>query len=95
MLRAMFGTKHVSLFSALRKSLLSLQVEISCRSDLSRPSGTVISVHSVINALCRNFPAPTNEDRGDGRGRCLSEYGVSNNDTILTGATVIISGQTG
>ena len=77
------------------KSLLSPQVEISCRSDLSRPSWIVTSVHSVINALCRNFPTPTNDEPGNCRGRCLSEFGATNNDTILTNASVIINGQTG
>ena len=73
------------------KSLLSPQVEISCRSDLSRPSWRVTSVQSVINALCRNFSTPTNDDPRNCRGRCLSKYGVINNDTILTN---VINGQT-
>ncbi|KAK0510454.1 hypothetical protein JMJ35_006886 [Cladonia borealis] len=50
---------------------------------------------AFINALCRNFPTPTNDDPGSCRGRCLSEYGATNNDNILTNASVIINGQTG
>ena len=81
-------------YSACKSLLFSPEVEISCKSDLSRPSWIAISVHSVINALCRNFATSTNDDPGSCRGRYLSEYGATDTETLLTNASVIINGQT-